>query len=200
MQARSWVIAALLPFLGACAVWDVDYPDTLQAEVTQDWQIDHVHVAVPDDLTVSETNRFFPNADIVWHGELEGDRHAQVKAILTEGVTLASSGLEGPRHVDLDVRLVEFHGVTPRAVSRAPTAVHNVQFLIQARDRETGEIIAGPDLIVANLPALTGVSAAVAAAEGRGQRERIVHHIASVTRGWLGQGPDVRRRFYSIGR
>ena len=39
-----------------------------------------------------------------------------------------------------------------------------------------------------------------AAIEGNTQRVRIVDHIARVTAGWFGMGPDQRRKFTSIGR
>ena len=199
MQFKTGAVLAAMIALQGCTSWKTDYPDTLTSEVTAGWHIDEVNVFVPDDLTTTEENRMFPRADVVWHGEALGDRFEQVAAILNEGITKGTHSLTGPRHMDLDVRLVEFHAVSPIAVSRAPTAVHNIQFVIHARDNITGEIVAGPDMIVAQIEAYTGAFAAAAAAEGRGQRVRIVEHLEQVTKGWLDAGDDVRRDFSQIG-
>ena len=47
---------------------------------------------------------------------------------------------------------------------------------------------------------LAGAAAVTAAMQGDTQRVRIVNHLARVTRGWLGVGPDQRRTFTSFGR
>ena len=200
MQFKCMAALAAAMAVSACANWKTDYPSTLSEDVTENWHIDAVNIVVADDLTATEDNGFFPDADIVWHGELPGDRHAQVEAILLEAVTAGSASLTGAQHVELDVRLIEFHAVTPRAVASAPEAVHNIQIVMQAHDTFTKEIIAGPDLVVAQFEALTGAAAAVAAAEGRGQKQRIINHLTQVTAGWLAAGPDVRREFTSLGR
>lgn len=199
---RERIIAGTIGFvlLAGCTSWETDYPDTLTEDVTADWHIDEVTVFVPEELTTTEANRLFPEADIVWHGDPVGDRKAQVARIMDDGITAGTVGLDGPRHVDLDVRLVEFHAVSPAAVSRAPSAVHNISFVIHARDNQTGEIIAGPDLIDAQLEAYVGAFAAAAAIEGRTQKVRITNHLAATTAGWLAAGPDNRGTFETIGR
>ena len=98
------------------------------------------------------------------------------------------------------MQLQEFHGVTPVALSRAPGAVHNISYTAQVFDLRTGEAITDPQLIRADLPANVGVSAVIAAQAGDTQKARITKHLAAVTKGWLGVGPDQRRTFSGVGR
>ena len=85
-------------------------------------------------------------------------------------------------------------------MSRAPAAVHNIKYVAQVFDAETGEPLTEPESIAADLEAFVGASAVTAALEGNTQRVRIVNHLARVNRGWLGIGPDQRRTFSGLGR
>ena len=172
----------------------------MNPSLTKMWRVKDVQVIIPDALTVSNANGFAPNADIVWHGEPFGNRRRQVSMLMAEGIKLGAEALRGPREVVLASTLQEFHAVTPSAVARAPSAVHNISFHMQVWDAKTRDPMTAPELIQADLEANVGASAVTAAVEGRGQRVRIVEHVARVTRGWLGYGPDQRRSFASIGR
>lgn len=195
----EFVVAGAL-LAGCSGNWDVDHQDQIDGNVSKSWHVHSVRVAVPDTLTVSDANTYAPNADIVWHGEATGDRRAQVSEILREGLQSGSQRLDGPRGVDIRVELEHFHAVTPAAVARAPAAVHNIAYIIQVYDDETGEPLTEPERIQADLEAYVGAAAVTAALNGQPQRVRIVDHIANVTRSWLGVGPDARRTFQSIGR
>jgi hypothetical protein len=202
MKRRSVLVASFASFLlAACSgSWGVKYsgaPDKLEA---RNWKLSSVKVVVPDSLTVSEENTFAPNADIVWHGEEFGDRKAQVRAIMKEGLSKGARGLKGNRPVVFSVRVIRFHGVTPIAVYRAPGAVHNIKFALQVLDARNGQPLTDAELISADLEAKVGTAAVVAAIEGNTQRVRIVRHLAAVTEGWLGLGPDQRRTFEGFGR
>lgn len=202
MKRRSVVAAGLAFFLvsGCSGNWGVKYSEAPDKSVTRTWRLSSVSVTVPDNLTVSEANTFAPGADIVWHGEEYGDRRAQVRAILKEGITRGARGLRGSRPVVLAVRLVEFHSVTPIALDRAPGAVHNIKFDIQVVDARSGKALTAPQRISADLQAHVGTAAVLAAVEGNTPRVRIVRHLAAVTAGWLGLGPDQRRTFEGFGR
>ena len=178
----------------------MDYADGVNPAISKAWHLHRVQVIVPETLTVSEANTYAPNADIVWHGDLGGDRREQVAGILRDGLTQAATSLNGPRGISISAQLEHFHAVTPAAVARAPAAVHNIAYVIQVFDDETGEALTPPERIEADLEAFVGSAAITAAIAGQPQRVRIVDHIASVTRGWLGAGPDQRRTFQSIGR
>jgi hypothetical protein len=192
-------IAALV--LGGCVGgWTVDYEQGLSSEVTKNWRLNDVVAVVPEHLTVSNSNTFAPNADIVWHGEPYGDRKAQVAAVMDQGVTAGASNLNGERLVTITISVATFHAVTPSAVARAPAAVHNITYGMQVFDARTGEPLTEPQVIKADLEAFVGSSAVAAAINGNTQRVRIVRHLAAVTRGWLGFGPDQRREFGGIGR
>lgn len=200
---RRFVLTSGLAFvaLGACSGnWGVKYTDPPEPAETRSWKLSRVSVTVPDSLTVSEANTYAPDADIVWHGEEFGDRRAQVRAIVTEGLTRGARGLRGNRPVILAARVVQFHGVTPIAVDQAPGAVHNIKFDLQVFDARTGAPLTKAQRISADLEANVGTAAVVAAVQGDTQRVRIVRHLASVTAGWLGTGPDQRRTFESVGR
>lgn len=187
--------------LAACSGdWGVKYSDSPDPVQARRWKLSRVNVIVPDSLTVSEDNTYAPNADIVWHGEDFGDRRAQVGAIIREGLTRGARGLRGSRPVILSARLIQFHGVTPIAVDSAPGAVHNIKYDLQVFDARTGKPLTQAERISADLEAHVGTAAVIAAIQGDTQRTRIVRHIAAVTSGWLGIGPDQRRTFQGFGR
>lgn len=190
----------VLALAGCSGNWSIDYEQVVDKRVTSGWHLHGVKVLVPDHLTQTEANTYAPNADIVWHGEPKGNRRAQVAAILKDGILRGSAGLNGTRGVRFEVTLVRFHAVTPAAVSRAPGAVHNIQYIVQVFDDQTGRAISDPQVIDADLEAYVGDAAIVAAIQGQTQRVRIVDHIARVTKGWLGQGPDPRGKFSGVGR
>ena len=193
-------ILALVFLTGCGGRFATTYDTAMSPTVTRAWTVVDVQVDVPAALTVSDANVMAPRADIVWHGDPEGDRKAQVAAMVTEGIRQGSATLEGPQRVILGATLQEFHAVTPRAVNSAPSAVHNISYTLQAFDAATAVPISPAVLIQADLEALTRAGAIVAAQEGRTQKARITSHLARVTEGWLGIGPDQRRRFTSLGR
>lgn len=200
MHRRNFILAAPLALAGCSGRWTTDYAQGITADVSRNWRVRDVIVKVPETLTVSEQNRLAPNADIVWHGDVEGDRRAQVAAIVKEGVERATSELSGRQLVSVSVTVQEFHAVTPAAIARAPSAVHNITYVIQVFDAQTIQPVTQPELITADLPAFTQAAAIVAAQEGRTQKARITSHIDRVTRGWLGIGEDPRGSFSSLGR
>lgn len=201
MDRRSLLLGGSATFVAGCAgSWEVDYDQTLDPLVTKSWNVSEVNVLVSEDLRVSNKNTLAPNADIVWHGEPMGNRRAQVRRILTEGITRGAADLTGPRGVIINTSLVHFHAVTPAAVTHAPAAVHNIKFAARVFDDQSGQPLSETHEIEADLEAFVGTAAVTAAVQGNTQRVRIVNHLARVTRGWLGMGPDQRRRFSGVGR
>lgn len=198
---RSFFSALVLMLLAGCAGnWEVAYDNPPGSSVTKAWRVVDVVAVAPNTLTVSNNNTFAPQADVVWHAEPFGDRRAQVAAVLDEGLTRGTRPLRGERPVTMAARILTFHGVTPSAVARAPAAVHNIRFVLSVFDAETGEPLIENQSISADLEANVGAAAIAAAINRQSQRERVIEHLASVTRGWLGFGPDQRREFYSVGR
>lgn len=200
MLRFSLGVLLVLLLTGCGGRFATSYDAPLSPVVTRTWTVVDVQVDVPAQLTVSDANAFAPRADIVWHGDPAGDRRAQVAAVMEDGVRLGVAPLQGENEVVLGVTLQEFHAVTPRAVNTAPAAVHNISFTIQAFDAATAVPISQATLITADLEALVGASAVIAAREGRTQKARITAHLAQVIQSWLGIGPDVRRKFTSLGR
>lgn len=202
MQMKKWIaLGGALLALSACSGnWSVDYEKSLETDLTRNWRLNDVIVSAPQSLRVSEANTYAPNADIVWHGEPYGDRRAQVAAIIDEGLTIGAQGLAGSRPVTITARVQEFHAVTPVAIARAPSAVHNILFTMQVYDTATGVALTEPQVISADLEAYVGTAAVAAAVAGETQRARIITHVAAVMRGYLGNGPDQRRSFSGLGR
>jgi len=187
--------------LAACSGnWATSYDAPLDPEVTRDWRVREVRIALPEELTVSEENSYAPDADIVWHGEPFGDRRAQVTAIMHDGIRQGARGLRGRKAVALEVTLDEFHALTPKARANAPSAVHNIAYVIRVVDARTGEELTTPEFIRADLSAFTGAAAVEAIIQGETQKVRITRHLKDVTAGWLGIGPDPRQEFSSAGR
>jgi hypothetical protein len=188
-------------FISGCAgTFRSSYPGEIPPETSRDWRVAEVRAVAYDSRSVSEDNILVPVADIVWHGEPPGDRRAQVAAIVAEGVRVAAAGLDGPRPVEIHIAVDRFHGVTPVAINRSPGAVHDITFRAAVVDRATREVLVPPTRIDAALIAYTQRAAVVSSLNGETERQRIVDHVAALTAGWLGTGPDVRGSFSSIGR
>ena len=202
MAVKTWLLGlcAVLMLAGCSREWRVDYAEDVDAETSRDWRLAAIVSVVPDTLKVSNSNSYAPGGDIVWWGEPFGDRRAQVAQIFEEAVRAGASELDGERAVTITATVQRFHAVTPAAVAAAPAAVHNILFRIQVFDTRTAEALTEPVEIVADLEAYVGSAAMASAIRGEDQRTRIVAHLTSVIRGWLGFGPDQRRTFESIGR
>jgi len=187
--------------LGACSrQFATSYDSPVAAETAGDWRLAEVTVTVPDSLTVSEAKTLMPRADIVWREDPPGDRHAQVASIVRDAALAGASGLTGRRPVRLDIVVTRFHALTFEAESRLRwSGVHNIDFSIRVVDAESGAVLAGPEMVAAALPALTGAEMAAARARGESQKSRISEHLRAVVAGWLGLGPDPRERFARLG-
>lgn len=199
-RTGAFLTLALLA-AGCSASFTTDYALPDGALNPDAWRVTGIRVEVTHGATTTEANRLAPDADIVWHGDFEGDRKVQTAAILEEGLRRGARGMDGARRVGLYVLLDRFHGVTPSAVNQAPSAVHDIEYRVWVMDQETGTAITGPIPFEADLLAYTKSMAAVAAAEGRTEKERIIRHVARITRHWLGiSEEDPRGTFASIGR
>lgn len=79
-----------------------------------DYRVAQINVIVPRTLQVSEANSYKPRGDIVWRGDLPGDRHAQVKAIFEEALARGANGVNGSVPVVLDIEVTRFHALTEK--------------------------------------------------------------------------------------
>ena len=202
MSRRMFLLTAAAAPLAACGgVYQTTFPAQLPIDMTRAWHVTDVQVSVPQSLTVSEEHALIPHADIVWReDDPNGDRHQQVAAIMHTAIVAGASGLRGPFPVQLQVTVTRFHALSFEAETRLANAgVHNIQFDIQAVDRRTGKILAGPTHIQADLPAWSGSQMASARLQGITQKSMIVEHVTATIAAWLGVGPDNRGSFNRLG-
>jgi hypothetical protein len=193
-------IPALL-ILSACGgQFRTEYGDPIGAPVSSTWRVTQVNVTVPETLTVSEENTYLPRADIVWHGDPPGDRRAQVRKIVSDSARTATAGMRGGTPVALNLSVLEFHGITPITLARAPEAVYNMAFSAQIVDARNGTALTPVTRIQADTPALVGAAGIEAAQFGPTQTEQVSRHIVATLQGWLGLGPDISVAFSSLGR
>lgn len=189
--------------LAACGgkQWSTNYGDVVNPAIAQGWLVTSVDVTVPRSLTISEANKFAPNADIVWREVPYGNRYDQIDAIITDAATRGSAGLQGTREVRLAITMQQFHALSEK--SRAllqNSGVHDITFTAQVFDIETNSPLTIPDSIKADLVAFVGDQAIAAEKQGLTQKVRITNHVAAVIAGWLGTGKDVRGSFTRNGR
>lgn len=208
MMSKSVRLAAVLLSvslaLAGCVgveTFQTYYDEPVPANVARGWHVTDVKVTVPETLTVSEEHTYEPKADIVWREDPLGDRHPQVAAIMTKAIAQGARGLKGPRAVRLDVTMARFHALTfeAEALNFPGVGVHNIDFTIRVLDARTGAVLAGPTVIDAAMPALTGAEMIKARVRGESQRSQISAHVAATIAGWLGIGPDQRDSFVRSG-
>lgn len=147
-------------------------------QVMRDYSLHSIRFVVPEDMTVSEANSYYPVADIVWRGDPMGDRSAQISDIFQTSIRAAGLGLTGSTPVTVDVELHRFHSVTERTRNRIG-GVHNIEFDLTVRHALTGAILEQTRFLDASLPALGGFSAMAAHNDGQTQKVRIITQLSS---------------------
>ena len=140
-----------------------------------------VNVRVPADLRVSEANVYYPIADIVWRGDARGDRHAQVAAIFDAAAAQATAGPMQGRAVVADVEVLRFHCLTEKTRIMMG-GVYSIRFLLTLRDAQTGQVIDGPRVVIADANAAGGARALENDANGLTQKVEVTNRIAQVLR------------------
>lgn len=145
-------------------------PQSLLMETAQTpaYAVKAVYVAVPRNLLVSEANSYKPAADIVWHGDPDGDRHAQVKTIVDAAMARATQGMTQGRAVVLDVVVTKFHALTDKT-RNSIGGKHELYYKLMVRDAVTGEIL-NKSNINATVRAAGGATARAEEAIGRTQK------------------------------
>lgn len=144
-------------------------------------RVSAINVSVPRNLTVSEANLYYPIADIVWRGDMIGDRHAQVQHIFETAFRAGTSDLSGPTGVILDAEVVRFHSLSEKA-RYSVGGVHNMVFKLTVRRATTGEQLGPARLVKADLPALGGTAAIEADRKGQTQKVRVTDFLAQAIR------------------
>jgi len=162
----------------ATPIGPVEPAVTDSTPVAQGFRISSLEIVVPQSLRVSEANSYYPNADIVWRGDLPGDRHEQVRAIFETAFDRGSAKLSGGTPVDVEVEVLRFHSLTEKT-RYSFGGVHSIKFRLTLLDPQTGAEIAS-DVINADLKAYGGSQAIAMEAKGWGQKARITQHLANV--------------------
>lgn len=142
-----------------------------------DWNVVDVRVNVPETLSTTEANMFYPNANIIWRGEPLGNRHQQVAALMDQGISFGLTHLNGSQDVIFQIDVRRFHSVTEKA--RAFTGgVHDMIFTLTVIDATTGAALHGPVFVETHLNAHGGRAALEAERNGFSQKVRIMNHLA----------------------
>jgi hypothetical protein len=144
-------------------------PIVQSAVETSLYNVRSIDITVPSTLRVSEANQFYPDADIVWRGEPQGDRLAQVKAILEEGISAGTASMKTGPKAAISIQAERFHALTEKA-RFAVGGVHDVVFVLTVREVGTDAILVPPRRVEVAIRASGNDKAIAEDAEGRTQR------------------------------
>lgn len=192
---RSVIFASILltGSLSGCMISDPpsrgQSPQSLLIETVQtpSYDVKAVHVSVPRSLIVSEADSYKPFADIVWHGDPEGDRYAQVKTIVDAAMARATQGMRQGRPVVLDVSVTKFHALTHK--TRATIGgQHTLLYILTMRDAATAEVLHQAK-VNATVPGAGGAKARSEEAMGRTQKVVITEALIESLQKELGPKP-----------
>ena len=148
------------------------------------YAIQNISVTVPSDLRSSEANVYYPLADIVWRGDLLGNRHEQVRMILRDAAQTATAGMTtGPAAV-VDITLNRFHSVTEKT-RYSVGGVHSVNYTLTVRDAISGQVLDGPRVVIADVHAAGGGRALAEEAAGRTMKVVIMERLIASFRAEL---------------
>ncbi|MEM9709062.1 MAG: DUF6778 family protein [Pseudomonadota bacterium] len=168
--------------LAGCANVDAGFrelPQGRMATEPQNYKLAEFNSLAPETLTISDANLYYPVADVVWRGDPFGDRLSQVEAIFDAAAEEAEGSLDGARPVRATAQVTRFHSVTEKA-RVSVGGVHSIRFYLTVYDRKTNELLEGPRLVIADLPALGGENALASDREGDTMKTRITEHLKLV--------------------
>lgn len=141
--------------------------------IARNYHLHDIRLTVPGTLSVSEENSYYPDADIVWHGDPVGNRRAQIAVLFENAEDRLMPQMNGPRGIVVDATLVRFHGLTPRT-RYTVGGIYDIDFVYTVRDAETGVVIEPERLAVLDLRTAGGDAETEFEANGLTERERIV--------------------------
>ena len=175
IASRNAPFEAQPPATGAALAAQPAAPRALPLRVTG------MTIRVPETLSVSEANLYYPRGDIVWRGDPIGDRHAQVKAIFEDGFGRGVAPLAGDTDVTIDVQVIRFHSLSEKA-RYTIGGVHNIVFYMTVHRADTGEPLGPTRRIESDLEAFGGKAAIEADRIGQTQKVRVTDHLARLIR------------------
>ncbi|MFT5628875.1 MAG: hypothetical protein ACI82I_000965 [Gammaproteobacteria bacterium] len=158
---------------------DVSAFDVEGRIVARSYVIEDMTFAASSELSVSESNSYYPSADVVWRGDPIGDRIEQIGTIFETATVRNQDRLDGNVPVVVDFELVRFHGVTERT-RFSIGGVYNIVFTISVRNAITGEIIEEARLIEADLSAPGGIAALMQEQRGQTEKVRVTDFLTQV--------------------
>ena len=127
----------------------------------------------------SESNSFYPNADVVWRGDPIGNRIEQIAAMFKTALDRNVDKMDGLVPVVVDYRLIRFHGVTERT-RYSVGGVYNIEFEMTVRHALTGEILEPTRRIEADLSAPGGIAALMQDQRGQTEKVRVTDFLTQV--------------------
>ncbi len=191
---KAWILSLAAALgLSACVSTNTNFPDPLREDLTYNWRVVDVQATVPRTLTTTDSNGQMPDVDLIWREDGPGDVYVQIEKIMEEAMAQAvlrfNPSIKGSRPVIIQTEQVQFHSLTERARSNIG-GIHNVDFFLTVVDANTGEVLAGPARIEADVTAFGGAKAAAAVARGETMRVRIIQRVSDVIATYLGIAGD----------
>jgi len=177
-------LCVVLIGLAACSGGQTSVRSTAPDGVTRSYSLADLSFVASSDLTVSESEGYYPFADVVWRGDRLGPRIPQIGAMFETAFARNQSVLRGTQPVVVNIQLIRFHGVTDRT-RFSVGGVYNIVFDMTVRDARTGAVIEPTRRVAANLDAPGGGAASRLEQEGQTQKVRVTDFLTSVLRAEL---------------
>ncbi len=143
--------------------------------------VQSVQVIVPRDLVVSEANTYLPSADLVWRGDVRGDRYVQIQSIFEQAAADSILKMSKGTAVSVELEVVRFHCLTEKT-RYTIGGVHSMAFMMTVRDAATNAVLEAPRLIIADVKAAGGSQAIAEDEAGRTQKVVVTERLAQVLR------------------
>ncbi len=139
----------------------------------RDYRVTDIRVTVPEELSVSEANSYFPRADIVWRGDSFGNRHQQLATIFEDAAARGAENINGSVPVVVEVELRRFHGVTEKT-RFSVGGNYDIQYIMTVRNAATGEVIEPAHKVKHELDAPGGDAAMALDRAGQTEKVRVL--------------------------
>lgn len=180
MKRRHFLIMSSLGLASACSSLSGG-EGAPKPVLARSYDLRDLQFSAMPGLTVSESESFYPDADIVWRGDPPGPRVAQIGAMFETAVARNRSILQGETPVDLAVTLVRFHGIT-NSTRLTVGGVYNIVFDMTVLDARNGAVLEPRRRIAANLSAPGGAVGLVMRQQGQTQKVRVTDFLTGVLR------------------